>query len=163
MSKKKFEEMSADERALFAREVKTLRRGAEMTQAELAEAAKVSRATINNIERGTTTPQHDVLARVYAALGWEAPTFNEQTQGWLTIMGTIIETIPEQRREPSVHSAITVLSQGLRPLTDAELDRVVGEVENAREQGRRSEYDAAADDRDDITPGGTDEDDRAGL
>ena len=87
-----------------------------MKQSELAEEAQVSRATISNIENGSTTPQAEILGRILRALGveTEAPEFSEQTELWLSMMGSLIEAIPDSRRAPAVNSAIRVLADGVR-------------------------------------------------
>lgn len=89
-----------------------------MKQSELAEEAKVSRATISNIENGSTTPQAEILGRILRALGIEvdATEFGEQTELWLSMMGALIEAIPDGRRAPVVNNAIRVLSDGVRPV-----------------------------------------------
>lgn len=87
-----------------------------MKQSELADEAKVSRATISNIENGSTTPQAEILGRILRALGieMESPEFSEQTELWLSMMGSLIEAIPGSRRAPVVNSAIRVLADGVR-------------------------------------------------
>ncbi|MCU1408513.1 MAG: transcriptional regulator, family [Microbacteriaceae bacterium] len=141
MSRKKFAELTAEERATYASRVKALRQGRGLTQQALANEAKVSRQTINTLESGASTPQADVLARILRAVGFdvEEPEFEKQTEIWLTMMGTLIEAIPEPRREDSVHSAIRVLSDGLRHTSGATRD-----VEDLQEVDLRSEYGLAA-------------------
>lgn len=87
-----------------------------MKQSELGEEAKVSRATISNIENGSTTPQAEILGRLLAALGVEtdAPEFEAQTELWLSMMGALIESIPEPRRAPVVNTAMRVIADGVR-------------------------------------------------
>lgn len=121
MSKKKVSGAKAENRAEFAQRIKSLRQAADLTQKELAEAAGVSRQTISNMERGTV-PQQDVLERVLSVLGVDVrqPDFEPQTQMWLTMMGTLIETIPTDVRPPVVDNAIRVLAEGVRAQRPAE-------------------------------------------
>src|SRR4051812_7252618 len=107
MSKKKFAEMPAEERADWARKVKRIRQEAGLTQAQLAEQAETSRQTINNLEKGLT-PQADTLRKVLVALGIDVdgPEFEAQTELWLSTMGTLIEAIPSERRQKHVDMAI---------------------------------------------------------
>lgn len=115
MSKKKIAEMTMTERQEMASRVKSLRQEAGMTQAQLAEAAGVSRATINTLETGAKVPQADNLARVIAVFGLtDNPTFDTQTDNWLAMIGTLIEAIPEQRREPAVASVIRELGREIQ-------------------------------------------------
>lgn len=115
MSKKSLDDASAPERAEYARRIKTLRQGQKLKQSELAERAGVTRQTISNMENGVT-PQRDVLRRVLEVLGvdLDAPQFQEETTLWLTMIGTLIETIPQEERPPVVDAAIRVLSDGVR-------------------------------------------------
>jgi len=109
-------ELSEDERAEYASQVKTLRQAKNLTQRQLADLANVSRATINTLESGSTTPQTGKLTQVLAVLGVDLgePQFDEQTQLWLSMMGTMIEAIPEPRRLQYVNAAIRKLSDGLK-------------------------------------------------
>ncbi|QHF24127.1 helix-turn-helix domain-containing protein [Rathayibacter sp. VKM Ac-2804] len=116
MSKNESASMSNSEREEYARRIKSLRQSAGMSQAELAEYSRASRQTISNIERGSVVPQEDVLRRILDALGFEyaAPRFDRQTDLWLTMMGTLIEAIPETNRGPVVDRAIRVLADGIK-------------------------------------------------
>lgn len=147
MSRKKFAELSSDERATYAARVKALRQGKGLTQQALATEAGVSRQTINTLESGASTPQADVLARILRAVGVDVdePEFEAQTEIWLTLMGTLIETIPVPQREESVHSAIRVLSDGLRGNVSSSADTDLQHIDI-------TEYDLAAETRPDRTP-----------
>ncbi|WP_025159107.1 helix-turn-helix domain-containing protein [Leifsonia aquatica] len=116
MSNKKLTELSEAERAEYGKRIKAIRQAAGMKQSELAQEAKVSRATISNIENGSTTPQAEILGRILGALGIEtsAPEFEPQTELWLSMMGALIESIPELRRAPVVNGAMRVLADGVR-------------------------------------------------
>lgn len=86
-----------------------------MTQAELAKAADVSRATINGLEKGSSVPQADVLERVLRVFGaGDDPTYSPRTELWLTMIGSLIEAIPEPRREQTVNSVIRTLGGAVR-------------------------------------------------
>lgn len=115
MSKKKIADMTMAERAELAKQVERLRRDAGLRQAELAELAGASRATIINIEGGKRVPQADVLTRIFDALGQEDgdTEFSHETEVWLSSMGTLIEMIPEQTRPKHVGIAITGLAAGI--------------------------------------------------
>ncbi|MDY0828548.1 helix-turn-helix transcriptional regulator [Microbacterium sp. BG28] len=112
MSKKSFADMTMAERQELASRVKSLRQEAGMTQAELAKAAGVSRATINTLETGAKVPQAENLAKVLTVFGLtDDPSFEPQTELWLTMIGTLIEAIPTDRREPAVASVIRELGR----------------------------------------------------
>lgn len=121
MSKKKIADMTMAERAELAKQVERLRREAGMKQAELAEQAGTSRATIINIEGGKRVPQADVLTRIFDALGQEDgdTEFLPETEVWLSSMGTLIEMIPEQTRPKHVGIAITGLAAGIGDYGDS--------------------------------------------
>ncbi|OOB91219.1 helix-turn-helix domain-containing protein [Rathayibacter sp. VKM Ac-2630] len=115
MARNLFDNLTEAERDQWAAQVKELRHKAGLTQAELAAEAKTSRATINNLEKGVT-PQSATLKRVLEALGidMESVEFQQQTQRWLTTMGTLIEAIPEKRRSHHVDLAIGTLAAGIK-------------------------------------------------
>lgn len=52
----------------FGKQLKQLRLGAKLTQAQLAEACDVSIDTISNIERGIHGPQFELLERLAISL-----------------------------------------------------------------------------------------------
>lgn len=108
--------MTSTQRRVYAERVKLLRQAAGLRQEDLAAAAGVSRPTIIGIENGTSVPQQDKLIRILGVLGVdvEGPKFGEQTERWLTMMGSLIEAIPVQRREPAVNAAIRELTAGIR-------------------------------------------------
>lgn len=103
------------EREMWAKRVKTLRQRTTLTQTELAHEAGTSRQTINNIERGALVPQAATLKKVLSALGVNVNPvrFEQRTEGWLTVMGKLIETIPEVRREKHVTIAMDDLVDGI--------------------------------------------------
>lgn len=115
MSKKDFPELSRDQRVEYALKVKSLRQSAGMTQQQLADAAGVSRQTVNTLESGEKAPHSDSIIRVLRVFGIDAEDhrFSEQTELWLHIMGALIEAIPESRQHQTVNRAILVLSDGV--------------------------------------------------
>jgi transcriptional regulator with XRE-family HTH domain len=132
MSRKKFADLSAGERAAYAKRVKSLRQSLDMTQQELASAAGVTRQTVNGLENGASIPQAEVLAKVLSVLGIEVnePQFEVQTELWLTMMGTLIEAVPEVRREETVGTAMRVLSDGVRSTSNVRPLRNVGPAQH---------------------------------
>lgn len=105
MSRKKFAEMSTEERAALASGVADLRESKGMTQEDLAKASGVSRQSISSLERGATTPSGRNLAAIMRALGVEeAPEFDMQTEKWLVMIGTLVEKIPSSRRQKAMTS-----------------------------------------------------------
>lgn len=115
MSKNEFANLSMIDRANLAANVKALRQEAGMTQAQLAQAAGVSRATINNLESGATTPQASVLDRVMRVFGiGPDPDYSPRTELWLTMIGSLIEAIPEARREAAVNTVLRSLGNAVR-------------------------------------------------
>ena len=115
MSKKEIPELSRAERVEYARKVKSLRQSAGMTQQELADAAGVSRQTVNTLESGDKAPHSDSILRVLRVFGIDAEEhrFSEQTELWLHVMGALIEAIPASRQHHTVNRAILVLSDGV--------------------------------------------------
>jgi transcriptional regulator with XRE-family HTH domain len=86
-----------------------------MKQEELAENANVSRQTLSDIENGNTTPQAKVLQRIYQVLGVdiEPVRFEDQTEIWLSMLGTLIEAVPIERRSRAVDGAVRAISDEL--------------------------------------------------
>ncbi|MGY2931872.1 transcriptional regulator with XRE-family HTH domain [Bradyrhizobium sp. GM6.1] len=58
-------------KAALARKVSDLRRSRKMSQTDLAEAARVRRALVSDIERSVANPTLESLCRIAAALGVE--------------------------------------------------------------------------------------------
>jgi transcriptional regulator with XRE-family HTH domain len=115
MSKDRLTGATADERRQWAARVRALRQSAGLGQTELAELAGVARQSISNMETGNATPQEGQLRRVLEVLGVElGADFEPQTEVWLGMMGSLIEAIPGDHRQPTVSSAIRVLSDGVR-------------------------------------------------
>ena len=56
----------------LGRRVRYIRRGLDITQAQLAEMAGISTAFVGHIERGTRVPSVETLARICKVLGVSA-------------------------------------------------------------------------------------------
>jgi transcriptional regulator with XRE-family HTH domain len=95
------------ERMRYATYIEPLRKQRGLSQAELAMAANAGRNTIGNYEAGKTAPQEDVLRRIFDVLGMptDANTFEPQTEEWLAMLGSLIESIDEEHRQPAVYEA----------------------------------------------------------
>ncbi len=103
MSRKKFAELSPEERASVSAGIAELRESQNMTQDQLAEKAGVSRQAISNIERGGSVPSGKNLTAIMYALGVdEAPEFDMQIEKWLVMVGSLVEQIPERRRQKAM-------------------------------------------------------------
>lgn len=122
MSKKFFENLTQDERAELAKAIKPLRQSAGLTKKDVYGEAGISRQTLDNIENGVTVPQADVLMRVLDVVGYETdePQFSPTTETWLSMIGTLIELIPADRRATSVDRAIRTLASAARSTDTAD-------------------------------------------
>lgn len=91
--------MDEQDRVRYARKIKTARQALNMTQAQVAEAADVSRNTVLAIESGKSTPQADKLWRVMLAVGVR-PDGGEPDwlDGWLAVLVPQIKRIPATDR-----------------------------------------------------------------
>lgn len=116
MSRINVSKLDTAARKELASRVKALRRGMEMTQGDLAKYASVSRQTLSDIENGNTIPQQGVLFRILHVLGIdeESPQFESQTELWLSLIGTLIETIPEPKRGPAVDRVVRSLADDIK-------------------------------------------------
>jgi transcriptional regulator with XRE-family HTH domain len=139
MSKKDFSQLSKEERAELAKQVRPLRLEQDMSQAELAHLAGVTRNTIINIENGGE-PQAQKLLNVLNVLGFETDfSFEPETEMTLTIMGAIIENIPKSRRQKHVDRAQKALVAGLQePKTRGDVIPIRGNVGGISEDEARS-------------------------
>lgn len=115
MSKKNPSPMTTQRRRALADQVQDLRQARGWTQEELAEFAGVSRQTVNYLESGTV-PQEATLRKILTALGVEVDPveFEEQTGLWLVTIGTLIESIPVERRGTAVDESVRVLASHVR-------------------------------------------------
>lgn len=114
MSKKNLPNLPFEERKKLAGQVASLRKAANLKQAELANLADISRQTLSNIERGSV-PQMDNLRRIYEVLGADiAPTtFTAETEQWLAIVGGIMDSLPDQRKAAAGQAAVAAVTQEL--------------------------------------------------
>lgn len=150
MSKNFFENLSSEERAELATLVKPLRQTSGLTKKDVYDEAAISRQTLDNIENGATVPQADVLKRVLDVVGYEVdePEFAPQTQTWLVMIGTLIETVPESRRPQAVDMTIRRLALEARH-TEADdeptmIEVAAQDVYGLAAEGRRRRADIAA-------------------
>jgi len=138
MSKNWSENLTYEERADLARLIKPLRQGAGLSKKDVYDEARISRQTLNNIEDGVTVPQPEVLLKVLDAVGYEtdSPQFEQQTEIWLTMIGTMIEAIPAGHRQTAADKVVRLLA-----------------VESRREQGNvtRVAFGVGAPDENDLT------------
>lgn len=105
----------------LAQKIKPLRIGAGMTQDQLASAANVDRKTIGNIERGSFTPQADVLRRVFRSLGvaTEEDALSPETEQWLGIVGPLVDRLPLDRRGSVMSGIVVTLAEELKRTIDS--------------------------------------------
>lgn len=75
--------MKNDPTTPFGDRLRRLREEAGLTQAALAEAAGLARATLNNWEGGAATPRLEAAAAVARALAQRLPLTAEQVLGRL--------------------------------------------------------------------------------
>lgn len=54
---------------MFAKRLRKLRLEAELTQAELAKRLGLDHTTISSYERGVSTPNHELLAKIASVFG----------------------------------------------------------------------------------------------
>ena len=115
MSKKDFEKLSANERAALAQQVKAVRQSLNLTQADLAQEAGVTRQSIGNIESGTIVPQAKTLIPILQVLGIrpKAAEFSAETSQWLAIVGGIMDSLPVDRRAAAGKAAVDAVSTEL--------------------------------------------------
>lgn len=75
-----------------------------MSQQQVADAAGVSLATVNNFERGASVPQYDKLVAILGVLGIEgdaevtAESYPDDVQTFLMMMGAYLSTLDEATR-----------------------------------------------------------------
>lgn len=139
MSKKDFSTMTSQERADLAAQVKRVRIELDLTQAELAHEAGVTRQSIGNLEGGKITPQAGTIEKVLAVLGIipSAAEFSEETNRWLGIIGGIMDNLPGERRARAGQAAVTAVTNEL-----VEAANVVREAET--EDPRQRDHALAA-------------------
>lgn len=96
--------MNRDDRAALRERFRTARRIQGLSQQQVADAAGVSLATVNNFERGVSVPQFDTLAAILAVLGIEGDedvtkeSYPEDVQNFLLMMGAYLSLLDEPTR-----------------------------------------------------------------
>lgn len=121
------------------------------------------KAEVPNVETVLKVVRHYELALVptFVAAGYITEEEARQFSGPFRIEDiSDLELSKEMLRRVAAGTASTVITQ---PPTEQVIDDVLRSVEDARAQGKKSEYDVAAHDRADRTPGANDDDDRIGL
>lgn len=113
MSKKNFQNLTMAERAELASQVKEVRRAVGMTQQDLADAAKVTRQSIGNIETGGVVPQMKTLAPILEVLGLkpQEATFDADVNKWLAIVGGMMTALPVEGRARAGQAAVNAVAQ----------------------------------------------------
>lgn len=129
MSTKDLSNLTSQERADLAAQVKAVRLQVGLTQQELADEAGVTRQSVGNIESGGTTPQAKTLLPILKALGIAASpaTFSSETSRWLAIVGGIMDSLPSDRRAIAGQSAVSAVTQ---ELVSASSNVIVGSFGN---------------------------------
>lgn len=141
MSKNNLQELTYEERGKLAAQVKTLRTAANLKQSELAEMANISRQALSNIERGSV-PQMDNLRRIYEVLGVDITqsNFSAETTQWLDIVGSIMDSMPVERRARAGKAAVDAVTNELVEVST----NVGGDIEDDLEARRQYEMTLAA-------------------
>lgn len=116
MKSNKDAETRSATRAEMAARIKELRVSRGIEQADLAEMVGVSRQSISNIERGASIPRESTLNRILEVLGVEQAviSFDEQTDRWLVIIGSMLETLPKSERPEAFTEVVEVLTRRQR-------------------------------------------------
>lgn len=113
----------------MAEKVRTLRVDRDLSQQELGDLVEISRQSIVDIESGKKVPRAKTLKKILMVLGVEVETveFNEQTENWLLMFGTLIEAIAEPNRASAVSRALGTLAAevGASNVTHAQFGRNV--------------------------------------
>lgn len=91
--------MDEQTRVRYAAKVKRARQELGMTQAEVAEAAGVSRNTVMNLESGRQIPQTEKLWSVLLVVGIR-PELGEPEwiDQWLAVLVPLFKRVPEEAR-----------------------------------------------------------------
>lgn len=102
-------------RITFARRLRTARRGAKLTQDELADKIDRSVDLISRLERATTGPSLDSIARLASVLSVPASYFFEEFGEGRSVSGSIDELIDTLISMPEVQiEKIKLIIQALR-------------------------------------------------
>lgn len=108
MTNRSGQKLTQSQRVALAQQVKVARVERGLTQAELAEAAGVSRQTVSNMETGQRAPQESALRKLMDVLGIELSedVLSEDTRLWVGLIGGMLEALPEQRRARAGKAAL---------------------------------------------------------
>lgn len=108
----RIEGASAEERLRYGSMIKSARTTKGMLQAELAEAAGVSRKTISNIENGMHAAQPDILRRVFSAVGiqTEDDVPDEELRSYAAMFMTLMQNVPADDRLEAMNRTTAVLT-----------------------------------------------------
>ena len=110
---------TAKERMSWGSRIRDLRIAQGMLQAELADAAGVSRRTVVSIESGTVAGQADKLARMLRILGVESEQrqYSDFTEQQVAIIAPLLDAIPEARRGDVSSAILKMLADAIAPST----------------------------------------------
>lgn len=110
---------SMEERLRYGLMVKAARTGANLSQADLADAAKVSPKTVSNIERGTHAAQEDVLRRIFAVVGIQTTEDQhaDDIVNFMEMYGTMLEFIPAERRLSVQNRVMSMVAEEVKAAT----------------------------------------------
>jgi transcriptional regulator with XRE-family HTH domain len=97
--------------------IRQIRRESDLSQAELARRAGLTRSVINAYEHGTRQPGVDALARIAAAAGLEVKVTPPADQAQLARAGRILEQVldlaealPHRRRGALLYPSLAALA-----------------------------------------------------
>ena len=105
--------MNEKERKEFGLQIRDLRRAQGMSQQELADAARVGKRTIGNLEAGRVELQTGNLARVLNVLGYKRPArpWDDETDAFLQMVGFRLSNLDAAQRAELI-TQITLLAIG---------------------------------------------------
>lgn len=133
MTNRSGQKLTQSQRVALAQQVKVARVERGLTQAELAEAAGVSRQTVSNMETGQRAPQEGALRKLMDVLGIELSedVLSEDTRLWVGLIGGILEALPESRRARAGKAALDAATAEL-------LSNVSGSEQSGLTQSRHA-------------------------
>lgn len=147
MTKNEFRRLEHDERVALTRQVRRVRQDRGMTQAELAEAAGVSRQTVSNMEAGGRVPHDHVLKSLLDVLGIDPADsdYSADTAMWLGLIGGVLETVPSERRPRAGRAALDAATDELMSSVGGDHHAVEGEYrlaasERSDDRGEDADY-----------------------
>lgn len=113
---------SMEERLRYGLMVKAARTGMKLSQAELADAARVSTKTVSNIERGTHAAQEDVLRRIFTVVGIQTTDDQHSNDiiNFMEMYGTMLEFIPTERRLDIQNRVMSIVAEEIKQSAAAE-------------------------------------------